>query len=345
MGTGYVMISKKSRWLLVLAAICVTIALFVPVWYIYLDAPQYPEGLRLNIWVNKLAGDVDIINGLNHYIGMKTLHSNDFVEFTWLPYILTLYALLFVGTALYGRRKWLNASLVAFIIFGVVAMADFWKWEYDYGHNLDPAAAIKVPGMAYQPPLIGFKQLLNFGAYSIPAAGGWLLLIAGVSLVVAVLIETFGRKLVKRPSQLAMVGMAAMILSSCGNSGPQAIDYNKDACEFCKMSISVPGFATELITTRGRVYKFDDLSCMLAYTKANPQVPVSDLYVTSFVAPHEFIKTPDAWFVRHETLKSPMGGNTAAFSDSLAALKLAADAMVKVLNWQELRTVGSNNKK
>ncbi len=345
MGAGYRMISKKSRWLLVVAALCVAIALFLPVWYIYLDAPQYPEGLRLSIWVHKLAGDVDIINGLNHYIGMKTLHSDDFVEFTVLPYILTLYALLFVGTALNGRRKWLNASLVAFITFGAVAIADFWKWEYDYGHNLDPAAAIKVPGMAYQPPLIGFKQLLNFGAYSIPAAGGWLLLIAGVSLLVAVLIETFGRRLVKRPSQLAMVGMAAMILSSCGNSGPQAIHYNKDACEFCKMSISVPGFATELVTTKGRIYKFDDLSCMLAYTKANPQVPVLNLYVTSFVAPHEFIKTQDAYFVRHETLKSPMGGNTAAFSDSLAALKWATDARGELLNWQELQIAGPNNHK
>jgi copper chaperone NosL len=134
-----------------------------------------------------------------------------------------------------------------------------------------------------------------------------------------------------------------MMLSSCGNSSPQAIHYNKDACEFCKMSISVPGFATELVTSKGRIYKFDDLSCMLTYTKANPQVPVLDLYVTRFVAPHEFIKTPDAWFVRHETLKSPMGGNTAAFSDSLAALKFAADARGKVLNWQELQITGTNN--
>ena len=64
-------------------------------------------------------------------------------------------------------------------------MVDFWLWEYDYGHDLDPAAAIKVPGMAYQPPLIGFKQLLNFGAYSIPASGGWIFI--GVGVIVAAL--------------------------------------------------------------------------------------------------------------------------------------------------------------
>ena len=79
----------------------------------------------------------------------------------------------------------LTISLVAFIIFGIVAMVDFWIWEYNYGHDLDPNAAIKVPGMAYQPPLIGFKQLLNFGAYSIPDIGGWLFIGAGVLMVAA----------------------------------------------------------------------------------------------------------------------------------------------------------------
>ncbi len=68
----------------------------------------------------------------------------------------------------------MNLSFVLFVCFGMVAMADFWKWEYNYGHTLNPDAAIIVPGMSYQPPLIGFKQLLNFGAYSIPDTGGWI---------------------------------------------------------------------------------------------------------------------------------------------------------------------------
>ena len=76
-----------------------------------------------------------------------------------------------------------------FVAFGTLAMIDFWRWEYNYGHNLDPSAAIIVPGMAYQPPLLGFKQLLNFGAYSIPDIGGWFLLISGVLMGTAVFIE------------------------------------------------------------------------------------------------------------------------------------------------------------
>ncbi|GAB1462118.1 hypothetical protein [Pedobacter sp.] len=182
-------ITRFSKILLITAAVFLVISLFVPIWSIYLDAPQYPEGLSLKIWANKIAGDVDIINGLNHYIGMKTLHTEDFIEFTILPYIITFYALLFLLTAKIASRKMLYYVLGAFVLFGVVAMVDFWLWEYDYGHNLNPNAAIKVPGMAYQPPLIGFKQLLNFGAYSIPNIGGWLFVAAGVLLVIASVIE------------------------------------------------------------------------------------------------------------------------------------------------------------
>lgn len=182
-------ITPLSKLLLITAAVFLIISLFVPIWSIYLDAPQYPEGLSLKIWANKIAGDVDIINGLNHYIGMKTLHTEDFIEFTLLPYIISAYALLFLFAANVAKRKFLYFVLAAFIVFGIAAMVDFWLWEYDYGHNLDPNAAIKVPGMAYQPPLIGFKQLLNFGAYSIPNIGGWLFVGAGLLLVAASYIE------------------------------------------------------------------------------------------------------------------------------------------------------------
>lgn len=175
--------------LLIVAAILLGISIFVPLWHIDLDAPQYPEGLRLLIYPNKLAGDVEIINGLNHYIGMQTLHAENFVEFTVLPYIIGFFALLSLIAAVVGSRKFLYTLLGLFVVFGIVAMYDFWKWEFDYGHNLDPNAAIKVPGMAYQPPLIGFKQLLNFGAYSMPDLGGWLFIGAGALMLAAVFME------------------------------------------------------------------------------------------------------------------------------------------------------------
>ena len=177
------------RVLLIVSGLSLIAVLFVPMWKIELNAPQYPEGLVLKIYPNKLAGSVDIINGLNHYIGMKTLHTKDFTEFTVLPYIIGFFALFCFGVAAINRKKALIALTTLFVIFGVVAMIDFWRWEYNYGQDLNPEAAIQIPGMAYQPPLIGYKQLLNFGAYSIPDIGGFIFLAVGLILVFALIIQ------------------------------------------------------------------------------------------------------------------------------------------------------------
>ena len=184
-----------SKVLLIVAAALLVTSIFTPIWRIELDAPQYPEGLALLIYANKLAGDVDIINGLNHYIGMKTLHAEEFIEFTVLPYIIGFYALFSFLVVFINKKKALYILFAAFVLFGIVAMVDFWRWEYNYGHNLDPNAAIIVPGMAYQPPLIGFKQLLNFGAYSIPDIGGWLFIASGLLMGISFTVES---KILKR---------------------------------------------------------------------------------------------------------------------------------------------------
>jgi len=181
-------LSFTSKILIVISGILLIAVLFVPLWQIQLAAPQYPEGLVLKMYPHKIAGNVDIINGLNHYIGMKTLHTKDFIEFTVLPYIVGFFALLCFIVALLKKKKWLTGLFTLFVIFGIVAMVDFWRWEYAYGHDLNPEAPIQVPGMAYQPPLIGYKQLLNFGAYSVPDIGGWLFIVVGLLLLIALLI-------------------------------------------------------------------------------------------------------------------------------------------------------------
>ncbi|MGJ7033280.1 nitrous oxide reductase accessory protein NosL [Niabella hirudinis] len=328
-------IAFLSRMLVIAAAVALLLSLFVPIWSIYLDAPQYPEGLRLQIWANRIAGDVDIINGLNHYIGMKTLHSGDFIEFMLLPYIICFYIVLFIWTAVAGKRKGLNIVFGAFVLFGIIAMADFWKWEYDYGHSLDPNAAIKVPGMTYQPPLIGFKQLLNFGAYSVPDIGGWLFVGAGVLLLVAVLKE-IRRPKRKKPQALATAFLVvAVLFSSCADNAPQPVLLNRDACDFCKMTIADGRFAAELITKTGRVYKFDDLDCMLHYIEEKGDQSTSKFYVADFTKDNVLIEATAAWFIHNDALKSPMGGNIAAFSTKDDATKEAAGDG-GVMDWAQL---------
>jgi len=181
-------LSVVVRILLLICAGALAAVLFVPLWRIELDAPQYPEGLNLLIYTNKLGGNVDIVNGLNHYIGMKTLHAADFIEFTVLPYLVGFFAVLALLVAVVGRPKLLYTFFILFVSFAIISMVDFWRWEYNYGHDLNPDAAIIVPGMSYQPPLIGFKQLLNFGAYSIPDIGGWIFVAVGLISLFAVVL-------------------------------------------------------------------------------------------------------------------------------------------------------------
>lgn len=178
-------LKKITKILLIISGIALIVSIFVPLWAIYLEAPQYPEGLGMFLHANKITGDYEIINGLNHYIGMKTIHQEDFWEFKVLPYALGFFALLCLITAFFNKKILLYITAILFLVFGIAFMVDFWLWEYDYGHNLDPNAAIVVPGMSYQPPLLGFKQLLNFGAYSYPDIGGFIMF--GVALILIIL--------------------------------------------------------------------------------------------------------------------------------------------------------------
>lgn len=182
-------LSLASKVMLLIAGLLFIASLFVPLWRIELDAPQYPEGLVLQLHADKIAGDVNIINGLNHYIGMATLHTENFFEFKILPYVFGAFGLIAFALIFINRRKAVLIYLITFVLFIALSAVDFYRWNYEYGHNLDPNAAIIVPGMAYQPPLLGFKQLLNFGAYSIPDVGGWMLTVAGLLLAVIVWVE------------------------------------------------------------------------------------------------------------------------------------------------------------
>lgn len=159
--------------LLALAALGLATTYVAPLWHIGLKAPQYPEGLGMYIWSSKITGELRSINGLNHYIGMKQIHPEAIPELRLLPQIVAGLVGLGLLAAAWGRRAGLYAWTVILLVGSVVGLADFWRWGYDYGHNLDPEAAIRIPGMSYQPPLIGPKQLLNFQATSWPATAGW----------------------------------------------------------------------------------------------------------------------------------------------------------------------------
>lgn len=175
---------RLSRFLTAVAALLL-IGMFVfPLWRITLEAPQYPEGLGMLIRLNTITGigpnDLANINGLNHYIGMQLIVPDSIPELRFMPWIVGALVAAGLAVAAIGKRALLGAWLGAFLLLGLAGLVDFWKWGYDYGHNLAPDAPIKVPGMAYQPPLIGPKQLLNFTAQSWPDVGA---ILAGLAFV------------------------------------------------------------------------------------------------------------------------------------------------------------------
>ncbi|SKB29981.1 nitrous oxide reductase accessory protein NosL [Daejeonella lutea] len=333
-------IENSTRLLLGLCGLCLIVVLFTPIWRIDLTAPQYPEGLFLTIHANKLAGNVDIINGLNHYIGMKTLHADDFIEFKVLPGIILFFSGLFILAAFLARRNFLNIAFRLFVAFGVLAMVDFWRWEFDYGHNLDPNAAIIVPGMAYQPPLIGFKQLLNFGAYSMPDIGGWIFVGVGAILLYLVIKEWKVSKEKPRLNQSKIISPIALllILNSCSNA-PVPIKLGKDNCHFCKMTISDERFGAEIVTKKSKVFKFDDPHCATSFLNSNTirREEIAGIYFVNFNKPHDLIDAEKAHFLQSPSLRSPMNGNIASFSHKDSLEKAVLTHYGNITTWEDMQ--------
>jgi copper chaperone NosL len=343
--------SKVSRIIITIGSLTLIIMFFVPAWSIYLIAPQYPEGLSMQIWLNKITGQVEIINGLNHYIGMKHIKAEMFPEFSFLVYILGFFILFGLTVAFTGNRKLLFAYLLLSVIGGIAALADFYMWGYDYGHNLDPSAAIQVPGLSYQPPLIGHKKLLNFDAYSYPDTGGWIVVgVTGIFFIIWFLewrrqrtqVKQYKPKLSAPVTKLSTsVALIAILLIGC-NPKAEKINLGKDQCAECKMTIVDPKFGAEIVTKKGKVYKFDDTHCIAVFLERRG-LELSDIHQTLFVqynTPGEFVAVKSAEFVVSSQFKSPMGGNAAAFKNTTEAKKKSAEIEgTRITNWATLYNI------
>ncbi|RUT79371.1 hypothetical protein [Ancylomarina longa] len=173
---------NKSRILMILAAVMLLGLFFSPLWKIRLEAPQYPNGVNMYIWINQITGDtpstLQNINILNHYIGMEFIKPDSIPELTYFPFVIIGMVLLGIGIAFTKKRKLFVFWGVILMILGALGIYDFYLWEFNYGHNLSPTAPIKIPGMVYQPPVFGSKMLLNFKAISLPYYGSLFLVLS-----------------------------------------------------------------------------------------------------------------------------------------------------------------------
>lgn len=129
-----------------------------------------------------------------------------------------------------------------------------------------------------------------------------------------------------------------LITIGCSKKEAEPIKLNVDQCEFCKMKISDGKFASEIITTKGRVYKFDDIRCMVSYNNEN-NISVDKSYVNDFSQENSLISIDEAFFLKGGNISSPMRGNIAAFKDELEFEEYITKLNATKTNWSEINNL------
>ncbi len=168
---------------MILGALLPLLLFVFPLWNITLEAPQYPIPLGMNIHINDFSDmhpyDIKNINLMNHYVGMKYI-PEAIPEFKIFPIGIILTSILGLIIGLKGNYKLFLGWFILMVALSMAGLYDFYLWEHDYGHDLDPKAIMKFTNpdgtvMGFQPPLFGSKDILNFKAHSYPRLGAMFL--------------------------------------------------------------------------------------------------------------------------------------------------------------------------
>jgi copper chaperone NosL len=167
-------VSLTGRGLLLAGVLVLVLGATLPLWRIRLVAPQYEEGLTLDMYTYQIVAgnggqDLPEINTLNHYIGMKPIVQADFLEMKLLPFAVGVFALLGLRAVVVGNIMSLVDLGVLFLYFGTFSLGSFAYRLYSYGHHLDPRAPMTIE--PFMPVVIGSQQIANFVQTSLPLAG------------------------------------------------------------------------------------------------------------------------------------------------------------------------------
>ncbi|MFZ7942459.1 hypothetical protein [Neobacillus sp. 19] len=175
-------LSAISAILIALSAILMVVSIFFPWWKMIFFAPQYPEGLNIIVYPNKLEGEIDIVNGLNHYIGMANFSEENFPELGYLIYLVGGLVVLTLITAILRKKSVLYGLIGLLTIGGIIGVLDLRKALHDFGTNLSPDAPIKID--PFVPPIIGHNTVANFVTNSVLGIGAYLLIAAFILLLI-----------------------------------------------------------------------------------------------------------------------------------------------------------------
>ena len=373
----------RSRIMLLLAALALAPAYILPLWSIRLVAPQYNEGLGMYIGARDIWGhtphDIQNINILNHYIGMKPVVPAEVDVLQVMPWVLLFLAVAAVATALIGRRWAVAGWLTAFVALGAAGFYEFYSWNYDYGHNLSPDAPIKVPGMTYQPPMFGSSTLLNIRASSYPS---WGTLFVTISFALGLYALVSGwlpgaaqslgerrrqaaatRPLAARVSSALFLLVATGVIAACGTpAGAASADGSSTdrarvdavtraaaaefapgtvSCDYCDGVIPAERFGGQLTTRSGETYRFMSVECLAGFVLSQnvPEKEVASISVVDYAHGERLIDARSALFVRSEQRRSPNGLNLLASDTEVVARNLHFFFGGSRLDWNGVLTL------
>lgn len=354
----------RARLLLLAAALLLIPAWSVPLWSIRVVAPQYNDGLGMYIGARDIVGhtehDIQNINILNHYIGMKPIVPSEVTPLEVMPWAIIGLIGSALLVALIGRRWAIGAWLAAFTVVGLAGLYEFYAWNWDYGNNLSPDAPIKVPGMTYTPPLIGVKTLLNMRASSWPYWGTAFVALSFLAGVAAFLVlrrpgapapalaavRDFGRSLGFRSAAVALLAVG---LAGCTTSRPE-LDHadlraaapewapGEPPCDYCDGVIPDKRFGGEIITRDGRTLQFMSVECLAAFVASGgvADADIRSMRVVDYTHGELLIDARAAHYVRSDHRQSPSGLNLLAAETELVAHNLHFFFQGSRLTWPEV---------
>jgi copper chaperone NosL len=350
-----------SRLLQALAAILLAPAFLLPLWSIRMVAPQYGDGLGMFIGLRDIWGhrphDIQNINILNHYIGMMPIEPERVEVLRIMPWAV----LFLIGSgllvALIGKRMLAYGWLASFAALGSAGLYEFYRWQHMYGHNLDPMAPIKVPGMTYQPPFIGSKTLLNITASSYPS-WGTLFIALSFALAVTALFwgrwRTLGRGVTAtvqarrlRTAAVPAVVLLALTVGGCtrGEARADALLDERPRFQaagevdaYCGGEIPAQRFGGEVVTRAGESYRFMSVECLAGFVLSGrvPAEQIETLRVVDYNSVDRLIDARAAHYVRMQFQRSPSGLDLAATETEKVAANLHYFMGGERLTWEQV---------
>ena len=184
---------RRPTALFAAAAVLLIVSIFLPYWTLELKAPQFPDGLNISAYVNRLEGDVVELEGLNHYVGLGSFEDGAIFERS-----VAVAAIVVVGgllaAAILFHSRWVVIFTLPALLFPLVFIADLQWWLWRYGHNLDPAAPFADAVGEFTPPIFGTATIAQFDTLALP---GWGLLVAFAASVLTAVGLWYHRKAYK----------------------------------------------------------------------------------------------------------------------------------------------------